>query len=446
MASPKHAYATLLTRPTYLAGAVLLAHSLHTHSPSTPIIICYTPATLGEESISALQKESTHSNIVLRAVSPLLVPEDEAKHPGTGAEKGGRDEGTGMVAARFMDTWTKLRVFELGDLGYDLICFLDADMLIFADPSPLVFSPSVVSYLAGELNGESDGRAERKPRVAASHVCVCNLDGDKWAPAEWKKENCAFARLGQRLREEPRSACSDEAAREGDRRDAPEAVAGHPTLGIFNSGTVVFAPSAALHEHVLGAFGNTSGHVLRGMKFPDQDFLNMVFDGRWTSLPWSCNALKTWRYWHPDIWEDGEVRVLHYIVDKPWAKRVVMEEEEGGQVGEKKPVAGYKGLDGETHSWWWAEYEKWHALRKGQGENELLKVVDRYVASEDGVDNEAFKDVGGGAQDFAKRWVKGNEEGKVGKEKDGTYGQGSHGPILRKPMLGERGHGPVVRN
>jgi hypothetical protein len=25
------------------------------------------------------------------------------------------------------------------------------------------------------------------------------------------------------------------------------------------------------------------------------------------------------------------------------------------------------------------------------------------------------------------------------------FGQGSHGPVLRKPMLGERGHGPVVR-
>jgi hypothetical protein len=25
------------------------------------------------------------------------------------------------------------------------------------------------------------------------------------------------------------------------------------------------------------------------------------------------------------------------------------------------------------------------------------------------------------------------------------FGNGSHGPVLRKPMLGERGHGPVVR-
>ncbi|KAF2715363.1 hypothetical protein K504DRAFT_457532, partial [Pleomassaria siparia CBS 279.74] len=35
-----------------------------------------------------------------------------------------------------------------------------------------------------------------------------------------------------------------------------------------------------------------------------------------------------------------------------------------------------------------------------------------------------------------------NEEKRLETE---TYGQGPHGPILRKPMLGERGHGRVVR-
>lgn len=48
-------------------------------------------------------------------------------------------------------------------------------------------------------------------------------------------------------------------------------------------------------------------------QFPDQDVLADVFTGRWRVLPWWANSLKTLRAVHKPIWEDGEVRLLHYM-------------------------------------------------------------------------------------------------------------------------------------
>jgi len=61
---------------------------------------------------------------------------------------------------------------------------------------------------------------------------------------------------------------------------------------------------------------------------------------------------------------------LHYIVDKPWIKRV-------GKDG----IAGYRGCDGETHQWWWNEYGQWERERKGA---EVVELVRRLVAKQDG--------------------------------------------------------------
>lgn len=133
----KNAYVTLLTRPSYLAGAILLAYTLNKHSPSTPLIICYTPETLPESSVHAFAAEAKHSNIVLKPVEHLRLPDDGTAH--------------GMVAERFIDTWTKLRVFDLWDMEqkWEKLCWLDADMMIFSDPSPLVFNQQNDGYLTG---------------------------------------------------------------------------------------------------------------------------------------------------------------------------------------------------------------------------------------------------------------------------------------------------------
>ena len=84
-------------------------------------------------------------------------------------------------------------------------------------------------------------------------------------------------------------------------------------------------------------------------------------------MGWQYNALKTMRYWHENIWRDGEVRVLHYIVDKPWERRIASD-----------GVAGHLGRDGITHGWWWDVWEEWRTKRAT--EEELLRIVDGLVA------------------------------------------------------------------
>lgn len=56
---------------------------------------------------------------------------------------------------------------------------------------------------------------------------------------------------------------------------------------------------------------------VKNFTFPDQNFLDAFFEGKWVPFGWQYNAFKTHRYWHPEAWRDGEVRALHYIVDKP---------------------------------------------------------------------------------------------------------------------------------
>ena len=308
-----------------------------------------------------------------------------------------------MVAERFIDTWTKLRVFDLHTMEhkFDRMCWLDADMTIFSNPSPLIFNADNDNYIKGD-----DGL-----RLMAVHTCVCNLDHDSWAPDSWTPKNCALTHL---------ASPTDVAPVE----DSPS------TFSLFNSGTFLFRPSPSLSSFIQSHFGEMGTAHLRSLQFPDQDFLNEAFKGRWKSLSWKTNALKTWRYWHTNIWRD-DVAVLHYTVDKPWVARI----KPGGS-------AGYLGKDGPTHQWWRDEFHKWHAEREAQGEKDLLDTVARYVASETGDENEELRAIGGGAQDYAKKWPSKDPDSKQGGETnrdEGTCGE-ARGTIV----VGEMGHRPDV--
>ncbi|KAF2200855.1 nucleotide-diphospho-sugar transferase [Delitschia confertaspora ATCC 74209] len=417
-----NAYATLLTRPSYLAGTVILAYTLHKHSPTTPLIIFYTPSTLPQNCISALGTESQYSNCVLRPVSHLKVPT-----PTSGEDS--RKNSSKLIAERFADTWTKLRVFEAYDMKekFEKICFLDSDMLIRRDPSPIVFSTP--------LPGED--------WTLATHVCVCNLDSDPWAPADWKRENCAYTGLTH-------PSCVE---------NPPPVSSTPPTHALFNSGCFVFQPSPALADKVMRTFESTPPETLSWYLFPDQDFLNQVFKGKWRALPYTVNALKTWRYWHKEMWRDGEVRVCHFIVDKPWAAELPEDQSVG---------VGYKGRDGVTHRWWWDQFRNWDDERRGEGIGkkeleELLNTVWSFTACGNGRDE--LKAIGSQAQGFAENRGKNGSKGEEKKEDDKQEVQNTRsdeaphhgndndpsiidepfGPVLRPRMLGERGHGPVVR-
>ncbi|KAF4548111.1 Glucose N-acetyltransferase-like protein 4 [Elsinoe fawcettii] len=368
----QYAYCTLITRASYLAGVVLLAHSLKKHS-SHPLIVLYTPS-LPASSIRALELEASKSNMLLHRTEALLPRENIHVN---------------LIAARFADTWTKLRVFQLHETypQYKRICYLDADMLIFRNPDA-IFS----------LDLPSDW-------IAANHACVCNLDSDPWAPSDWTAPNCAYTPLSH-----PDALTSP----------TPVTPSSPPTHHLLNSGFFLFTPSPSLWSSMLHFFNSTP--LLAEFKFPDQDFLAEFFRNKWRSVGWQYNALKTMRYWHENIWRDDEVVVLHYIVDKPWAKR---NKEDG--------TAGYLGRDGETHAWWWRTWGEWVAEgQEGEG-RETVRVVAEQTDS-GGELSRDLRDIGGEVQALA---------GNKGKEKKEVSEPIQ--PTVRGKVLGEKGHGPRVK-
>ncbi|QDS71582.1 hypothetical protein FKW77_006073 [Venturia effusa] len=315
---PNYAYTTLITRASYLAGVIILAHTLKKHGSRYPLVVLYT-STLSPNAVRALELEASKSNLVLRKCEPLL-PRKEIK--------------TLLIAKRFEDTWTKLRVFELTD--YDTVCYLDADIAVYR-PIDQIFD--FVSSLPSDW-------------LAANHTCVCNLDNDSWAPSDWTPQNCAY------------NAVSHPTALTNPTPITPSSPATHH---LINGGMFIFHPSSELWKSMLEIFNTTE--KLSTYQFPDQDFLADYFRDRLMPMPWQFNAIKTMRNWHTNIWRDDEVVCLHYIVDKPWVKRVA---EDG--------IAGYKGLDGETHRWWWDNFDEWEAMRKSAGDEEVLELVRGFVA------------------------------------------------------------------
>ena len=315
-ADPKRAWVTLLTRPSYLPGVITLAYSLRTHSTAYPLVVLITPS-LPESCVRALELEAHHNPLLtVHPVEPLLP---------TGPVT--------LIAARFEDTWTKLRAFEL--TSYEACVFLDADLTIYKN-----------------MDDVFDTAVPGRDWIAANHACVCNLDHDSWAPDNWTVENCAWTPL-----EHP--SALDTATPISPRDKPPH------THALLNGGLFLYYPSSELWENMMDTF--RSSKELPTYQFPDQDFLASYFLAKWVPLPWKYNALKTMENWHPNIWRDGEVRGLHYIVDKPWEKRVASD-----------GIGGHLGRDGKTHSWWWEVWEGW--ARDRAEDRELLATLEGLVA------------------------------------------------------------------
>lgn len=325
-------WVTLITAPSYLGGLVLLVHSLYKHQSVHPIVIQYTTA-LSQDCVDVLNSLSAIYPLchVLR-VEPIALPAESE-----------------TVASRFADTLTKLRVFEPLDDAETLeslglvrtptdICFLDADILILRNLDDIFTVPRPDSNW-----------------IAAHHVYVCNIDKDPWAPAEWNVDNCPSTPLTHPT---GLSCPLPTAAAEGARS----------TYQLLNSGVFVCSPNREMWNRIEQFIKNDPR--VKSFRFPDQNFLDVFFRDHWVPIGWQYNAIKTSRYWHPALWRDEEVRALHYIVDKPWTKRI-------GADG----VAGYLGRDGVTHSWWWDEYSAWEEHMQSTGATNLLESVRKHVAA-----------------------------------------------------------------
>ncbi|KAK4569898.1 hypothetical protein LTR86_002867 [Recurvomyces mirabilis] len=382
----KYAYTTLITRASYLGGVIILAHTLKKQGSRYPLIVYHT-TNMKPEAIRALELEAPKLNLILRPCE-LLLPAANIK--------------VTLIAERFGDTWTKLRVFE-NLYSYDAVCYLDADMAIFRNMDEVF----------------NDVESLPSDHIAANHACVCNLDNDPWAPEDWNVENCAYSPL------------SHPGALTKPTQQTPES---RGTYHLLNSGMFLYHSSKELWERMLHFF-NTSDK-LSTYKFPDQDFLADFFKNKWQALGYQYNALKTMRYIHTNIWRDDEVVCLHYIVDKPWVTRVSAD-----------GTAGFKGKDGETHTWWWNNYAEWQRERESSGDQEIVKIMKQHVAQEDGsqTDDPDMRAIGTGVQAFANN--KSDDEDKAPSSNDANgsdhKSMPSNGNPFEKKALGERGHGPV---
>lgn len=88
-------------------------------------------------------------------------------------------------------------------------------------------------------------------------------------------------------------------------------------------------PSAEIYKLILDRLAQET--ATSGYEFADQSLLSDLFPGRWVSIPYVYNALKTlrWEGVHSDIWRDDRVKNIHYILSpKPWEIPLEKAEEE----------------------------------------------------------------------------------------------------------------------
>ncbi|KAL7422480.1 hypothetical protein Q5752_003128 [Cryptotrichosporon argae] len=258
---PRKAWATLVTRPEYVPGLLTLYRTLQSCS-SYPLVVLATP-TLPAFWRDVIERAGLRIVDVPRLAPPAAVD---------------------VAFERFAETWTKLQVFGLAQ--FDRLVLIDADMLFLRDMDELF------------------DMALPDDWVAAAPACVCNPLKIAHYPKDWVPENCL---LNQQDRDTTLHS------------PASPTNGGPRTTHLLNSGLVVLTPSRALMDRIVAHLAH-SPDVLDAA-FPDQDTLAIVFHGRWKVLPWWANALKTQRAVHKNVWNDEEVRLLHYILSKPWDAR-----------------------------------------------------------------------------------------------------------------------------
>ncbi|KAI5474734.1 glycosyltransferase family 8 protein [Pseudohyphozyma bogoriensis] len=280
------AWVTLLTKNSYLAGALVLHASLVAHKSAYPLVV-FATETFPQSGRDVLKARG----VTVRDIK-YLEPEGQNKKD----YSDGHDH-------RFVDTWTKLRCFEL--IEFERVVMLDSDMLVTANMDELMTLPL------------------EKGWVAASHVCACNPRKLPHYPADWIPANCAHTLA------------------KGVTPISPSEFT-KPTHHLLNSGLVILRPSLETFESIKHTLHTDP--IVSSFTFPDQDLLAYEFKGRFLSLGYIYNALKTLRYCHADLWRDEDVKNVHYIIDKPWDCRVAdMKEDDPNKV---------------THGWWWDAYER----------------------------------------------------------------------------------------
>lgn len=209
---------------------------------------------------AATRQQLVHDGCLLRDVEPLRPGSNLQDH---------------YANARFAEVWTKLAAWQLTE--FERVVFLDADMLVTRNMDEL---------FSLELAGGT---------IAASHACRCNPNGIASYPASWTPENCFYTHGGEQ------------------HTGGPSQVDDY-----LNAGFLVLTPDQAVFDDMMRKLADIDD--LSRFPFAEQDFLNECYVGRWVTLPYVYNALKTLAFQHPRLWDSAAVKNIHYIIDKPWEK------------------------------------------------------------------------------------------------------------------------------
>ncbi|OXV11784.1 hypothetical protein Egran_00456 [Elaphomyces granulatus] len=289
----KKVWTTLITNTAYLSGLLTLDHSLKKAGSKYLLVALYT------DSFSLEGHAALDSRKIAKQRIPYLLPFAKKDYSND---------------TRFYDCWSKLTPFSL--VEYERVVQLDSDMLVLQNMDELM-----------ELELDSPALGGKGSRVfAASHACVCNPLKRGHYPKDWIPANCAFT---------TQHSCPNLAQTTG----APPAAG----LGIPNGGLQVVNPSKDTYNMIVAKLEAPS---TSNYDFADQSLLADVFPGRWVSLPYVYNALKTlrWKGVHDTIWRDERVKNIHYIlIPKPWDENEVERKGEGGTCQDR----------GSVSSWWW---------------------------------------------------------------------------------------------
>jgi lipopolysaccharide biosynthesis glycosyltransferase len=182
-----------------------------------------------------------------------------------------KEDSSNLAFEHLIFTWTKLRAFEMTDVA-DKCVFLDADMIILQNLDELF-------------------QLEDNPDFAAVQTCICNPAKTKTYPEYWKPINCSYTYDNLlNINEQSR---------------------------MFNSGLFLFHPNKDVFQEMLICLNTWD---LSQFKFPDQEFLNKFYQNKWKCLPSIYNSLKTFSITHPNIWDLSKIKIIHYILAKPWDK------------------------------------------------------------------------------------------------------------------------------
>ncbi|KAJ5162394.1 hypothetical protein N7492_007786 [Penicillium capsulatum] len=353
--SPKRIWASLITNLNYLPGLLTLHHSLYHPSPDPnastddddhppshgsryPFVAFYT-SSFPAEGLKVLQARGIQAQWV-----PNVIPTSTREY---------------VQDPRFAETWTKLVAFSLEE--YERVVLLDGDILIRRNMDELM-ELELDSQEALDA-GQGHGRV-----FAAAHACACNPMKKAHYPAHWYVPNdLPHICLHVYTSEIPKNCAytTQHNSPTTAQATSPPTSAG---VGMLNSGVLVITPSAKIYESITTTLRDTTR--IEKYDFPDQELLSDVFQGQWVPLPYVYNALKTLRLpdVHGPIWQDAQVRALHYIfATKPWHEAVGRECEAGARERMRE-------LD-EPNRWWWAANWARQRLERERGAVDVFSGV-----------------------------------------------------------------------